>query len=145
MTKGLKVKMKYLTALLLTTLLITGCDTKTSETEEVENGLVETPYVVESYDEGDVSAYQLHSGSTYFRFDYLDTSCSIEINTIESKFNSINVSTEELILADYYIDDYEDEITYLYQVYDYGKLSLEIKTNDNSNAKLYFSCINSTL
>ncbi len=138
------MKINYLAVLLLTILLISGCDTETTETEEVENGLVETPYVLESYNEGDVFAYQLHSGSTYFRFDYLDTSCSIEINTIKSKFNSIN-ATEELILVTYDLDDYEDESTYLYQVYDYGKLGLEIKTNDNSNAKIYFSCINSTI
>ena len=135
------MKMKHLSVFFLTALLLAGCDIE-SKTDVVENGLQETPYIVDSYDEGEVLAYQLHSGSTYFLFDYLGTSCTIEINTIESKFNSINVSTEELILDDYYIDSYYDEITYSYQVYDYGKLGLEILTNDNSNAKISFSCIN---
>ncbi len=136
--------MRHISIVFLTALLLAGCDIS-SETDVVENGLKETPYIVDSYDEDEVLAYQLHSGSTYFLFDYLDTSCTIEINTIESKFNSINVSTEELILDDYYIDYDYDEITYFYQVYDYGELGLEILTNDNSNAKLYFSCINNTL
>ena len=137
------MKIKYI-LLLLTALLLVGCDTE-SEPEIVENGLQESPYIIELDQEEEELAFQLYSGSTYFQFDYLDSSCSIEINTIYSKFDSISVLPEELIFSDYYIDELYDDIGYVYQVDVYGKLGLEILTSDNSNAKIYFSCINSTL